>query len=244
MIRHYDLFIILPAFNKAVEIEECVIRLRKVLSPLGFSYMLIIVDDGSRDNTVDIIKSSHTFNNTILVTHRKNLGKGAAVRTGFNSVFGNPKYVAYLDADLDLNPITLPTLFLNLENDLCEVAIGSKLHKDSIVLYPVFRKILSAIFAQITRVTLGVSVKDSQTGMKVFRWDLLSDYLRSFKSNGYLFDLELLNIVQKRGFRIMEGPIELNYQFNSSLTIRRSARIFLDLLALVLRNILSLRFYR
>ena len=126
--------------------------------------------------------------------------------------------MAFIDADGDIEPEAF-TAFLRLV-DLYEpdAVVGSKRHPLSHVDYPPIRRLLSWVFHLMTRTLFRLNVRDTQTGMKLFRRDVLADVLPRVRDDGYTFDLELLVAAARRGYRrIFEAPIRVGYRSASHI---------------------------
>ncbi len=226
-----DFTIIIPAYNEENNILFTIKETKNVLEAFGHSYEILIVDDGSTDNTYGKVQEYLSENKSIvkIQIYSPNRGKGFALKYGFG--FTNSRYVLFLDADLDLHPSHLLDLFKIMKDSGADVVIGSKLHKESILAYPKFRKFLSNSYYHIIRFLFRLPIKDTQTGIKLFKHEVLSNSLPSVILERYAFDLELLVAVLKKGFKIAEAPVNLK----TSRTFGRvglpdAVRVFADTL--------------
>jgi glycosyltransferase involved in cell wall biosynthesis len=201
--------VLIPAFNEEKTIIDAIKETIKVFERLDFDYEIIVIDDGSVDNTSTQVKNNaNIFNNKVqLVKHQNNSGKGFAIKQGFNAASGD--YVLFLDADLDLHPQQVVDFLHLIESNEADLVIGSKMHKESVVDYPLTRKILSFGYYVLVRILFNLPVKDTQTGLKLFKYELLEKSLEKIIVKKYAFDLELLVVLNKLKFKIMEAPIYL-----------------------------------
>lgn len=207
------LTVVLPSYNEAKHIGEAISRIRAVLDRVD--YQLIVVDDGSTDDSVDVLNLLDKTRLEI-ISYSPNRGKGYALQTGLQQI--RTEYGAYIDADLDIDPSALLTGLNELKKDRdLSVAVGSKVHKESVVEYSYFRRLLSRIYRILTTILFRLNVSDTQTGLKVFRTDDVQSSLTQVTANGWSFDLELLSYVHREGGKILEIPVKLDYQFNSNL---------------------------
>jgi glycosyltransferase involved in cell wall biosynthesis len=210
-----ELSVIVPVFNEAATIAEALRRLDNELRHQPLSYELIVVSDGSTDATPTIVDGL-AIEGVRLVHYDDNRGKGAAVKTGAALAAG--RIIAFIDGDLDIHPRGLVSLVGQLESSGADVVVGSKVHPDSIIAYPLDRRIRSKGFRLLARTLFSLDVSDSQTGLKVFRSTVARDCLPKVTSTGYAFDLEFLLLAKDLGYRLTEGPVEVDYQPSSPNT--------------------------
>ena len=201
--------VLIPAFNEEENILLTVKETINVLNTLDKDYEVVIVDDGSHDNTYDIVKKElGQFNDKVKIEkYTPNQGKGFAIKYGFNFVTGD--YVLFLDADLDLHPSQITNFLYLMKKEKADIIMGSKRHKDSIVDYPKSRKFLSNGYYFLIKILFGLPVKDTQTGFKLFKYEALKTGIQKIVVKKYAFDLELLVVLNKCGYKIVEGPIYL-----------------------------------
>ena len=174
---------------------------------------LVPVDDGSGDGTDDILRSldfsSYRYVKFTPVICGSNGGKGSALRSGFNASCG--EFVMLLDGDLDIKPAQTPVFFESLVKNGADVVVGSKRHRDSEVDYPWHRRFVSWVYFSLVRLAVGLKITDTQTGMKLFRRNVLGEALSRMLVKAYAFDLELLSIAQSRGAKIAEAPVRIDF---------------------------------
>jgi glycosyltransferase involved in cell wall biosynthesis len=223
--------IILPAFNKGNDIVEVVSTISQLFSNSGLKCKLIIVDDGSTDDTQIKLASIVDEYDFILISHEINQGKGQAIRTGMQFALQEFEVIGYFDADLDLSANSLLEALNHMLTYNLEILVGSKRHPGSVVEYPVFRRLLSVAFQVLSRIFIGLNISDSQTGLKLFKGEVLSIILPQTELKGFAFDLELLAVAKFHGFHPIEFPVEIKYAFSSTVRIRSAARAVLDLFA-------------
>lgn len=206
--------VILPARNEAAHIERTLRDLSAALEPTGLIPSLIVVSDGSTDDTV---RRASTFPSDYVqvIELPVNMGKGAALKAGHQAAKGD--LIAFLDADGDIDPASLAQLAVLTIRSGADGYVGSKTHPDSIVSYPKTRRIQSAAFRGLIRRSFRMNVGDTQTGAKVFRRRVLDETLPYVNSTGFEFDLELLALAHRFGFDVREGPVLLDFQFTSTV---------------------------
>lgn len=218
--------VIIPAFNEQGRIRECVEEVVRVVDGTGVDYEVIIVDDGSDDGTYSVARELAEWNPRVeVVRNRLNEGKGCAIVRGFRCSSGD--VVAYMDADLSMPPWQLP-LYLKTLLD-ADVVVGSKRHPKSDIVYPPQRRVLSKCFNMLVRALLRLPLSDTQCGFKVFKRRVLEDVVSKLRVKGYAFDVELLLLAYRRGYRIVEAPIVLRHR-ERRIAARSILRMLADLL--------------
>jgi glycosyltransferase involved in cell wall biosynthesis len=205
-----ELSVIMPAKNEEEHIFGSIKEVGKVFDNYGLNYEIVVVDDGSSDGTYREASKAAAENDCIKVFRKEYGGKGSALEYGFNKCSG--RLVTFLDADLDLHPRQIPLFIEYLKRSNADVVIGSKVHPLSKVSYPLHRKILSRTYHAMVQILFDITLTDTQAGLKLFKREVLRDVLPSTSSKKYAFDLELLIKSHRRGFKIVEAPVELNWQ--------------------------------
>lgn len=209
------LSVVMPAYNEENCIYQNLLATCDCIAGFCSSYELIIVNDGSTDHTFDKAMQARTVNPHIkVVNYQVNRGKGGAIKEGIAHASG--KYIGFLDADLDLSPEHLYTFLDALLDEDADIVIGSKLHKDSSLNYPFKRKIMSYGYYILLRILFHLELKDTQTGVKLYRADVIKPLARELKTSGYAFDIEILARANQIGCRIIEMPVQLDYKRDTS----------------------------
>lgn len=226
--RQFLLSLIIPVYNQESTIKKDISRILKVMDQLRYKYEIIVVVDGFSDKS---------FQNARKIASRKlrvigykiNKGKGHAVRFGMSKAKGD--VVAFIDSGMDLNPNGISMLLEHFEWYKADIIIGSKLHPVSKVNYPLSRKLLSWGYRSIVRLLFGLSVKDTQVGMKFFRRKVLETILPRLLVKTYAFDIEILAVSHHLGFkRIYEAPVEIDFTGMSSITSKNFWRTITHML--------------
>ncbi|MDD2752840.1 MAG: glycosyltransferase [Candidatus Omnitrophica bacterium] len=200
--------IIMPAFNEAGHIQHSIEETAQTFNDFGCPWELIVIDDSSSDNTYELaLQLCEKYPDHLIVKKNSfHLGKGRAVKKALR--YMNGEYVVFLDADMDLHPLQVQTLFDIMRLDNADVVIGSKLHPNSVVFYPWHRRIVSGIYYGIVKILFGLPCRDTQTGLKLFKAQVLRDVLPRILVKEFAFDIEVLANAHHLGYKIVDAPIE------------------------------------
>jgi len=203
-----DLSVIIPAYNEAGRIKDSLNRIREYLRTKPISFEIIVVDDGSKDETGKLVQEMIAeFSELKLIHLPINQGKGFAVRTGMMEAKG--RLVLMSDADLSTPIEELEKLVQAIEQG-ADVAVGSRRAKGAVLLkhQSWFRQNIGLAFGFFTRMIVPTGVLDTQCGFKCFKREASKKLFSLQKSTGFAFDLEILALAKKLGFGIKEVPIK------------------------------------
>jgi glycosyltransferase involved in cell wall biosynthesis len=207
------LSVVIPAYKQEKTIFKDAKNILKSLDELNYNYELIVVVDGMLDDTYKILKRIKNPNLKI-IAYDKNQGKGHAVRTGMLKAKGD--IIGFMDAGMDIHPTGFRMLLNHMEWYNADVVVGSKLHPVSKVNYPMYRKVLSWGYRQLTRTLFGFKVRDTQVGIKFFKQKVVRDVLPRLLVKQYAFDIEILAVSYLLGYKkIYEAPVKINFKENS-----------------------------
>ena len=226
------LSVIIPAFNEAERIGSSLTAILDYLQAQPYTFELIVVDDGSRDRTIAVVKSTPCALEKIrIISYAPNRGKGYAIRQGVLASRG--EYVLFMDADLS-TPITEIANAFALASDY-DIVIGSRaLHNSQIVVYqPLYRRIGAMIFNLLRDGLVGAGIsrfKDTQCGFKLFRGEIARAIFSQARVTGFMFDVEILYLALKWNLKIVELPVEWANVPGSKLRLfSDTIRMFKDL---------------
>ena len=212
--------LIIPVYKQEQTIKTDVQSAIDALSTLSIPFEIIPVIDGELDNSKEEIAKIKDKRVTV-VGYKTNHGKGYAVRYGF--AHANGDVIGFMDAGGDLKVSALPLMITQFVYQKADVVIGSKRHPDSKVMYPWIRKIYSWVYQQLVHLLFGLTVRDTQVGMKIYRRRVLEDVLPRLLVKQFAFDIEILAVSYYLGYtRIYEAPVELDFtHVQSSITSKR-----------------------
>ena len=229
------LTVVMPCYNEGTRIYRNIIEAVTQIEKFCDSFRIIVVNDGSTDETESEIKRAADMDKRVgYISYPDNQGKGYAVRRGM--LASKSEYTAFLDADLELPPHLLEG-FLNVaegSGDMqtgsgYDIVIGSKMHAQSQVEYPFMRKVFSLGYYIFMKILFGLDLKDTQTGIKLFRTEEIKPVLRLLRTGGYSFDIEMLAIASKMGLTIKEMPVVVNFSRNKDNKSKIGLRSIYDM---------------
>jgi hypothetical protein len=228
-----ELSMIVPCYNPGPALETFLARLTVELQHEGPNEV-IVVSDGSTDDSVEIARRFASPSVRVL-HYTERSGKGHALRVGLSSARGS--YIGFIDGDREIDPQAIGPFLSLMRLYEPDVILGSKRHPMSVVSYPPLRRIMSWVYHKLTRVLFRVNVRDTQTGLKVIRRDVLSEVLPRMLEKRYAFDLELLVVARALGFtKVFEAPVRIDHSFPSNVNPDAVFRILLDTAAVFYRR--------
>jgi len=230
------LSIIMPVYNGEDYIEGSLLKVIRFLNHEHIKGEIIVVDDGSKDSTYQVArrvakKLSYPIK---VVGYRNNMGKGHAFLRGFKESAGD--IIALLDSDLDIPPEQIKILLKIMERTNADIVITNKWHPQSQIHATKIRKLLSKAFNLLVRLLTGLNIKDTQTGAKTFKRQVLEDIFKYTFSKKYAFDVELLLTAKIRGYKIAEAPSIKPIELTSKFKIKDIINMLLELLSITYRH--------
>jgi dolichyl-phosphate beta-glucosyltransferase len=230
------LSVIIPAFNSAAVLKNNIPYLQRYLQGKGYSYEIIIVDDGSSDNTRVVCQEL----GCVYLRNPVNMGKGAAVKSGMLNAAG--QYRIFTDADVPFEAEAFDAFLASLDAENYAVAIGDRTLKASSYRreIPGLRKIASSWFSFFVGRFVAGGMFDTQCGLKGFRAEAARDLFGVSVIKGFTFDVEILSIALKRKYAIKRLPVILRSQDGTSVKIlKHSISMMSDLFRIKMNHLLS-----
>lgn len=190
--------IIIPVFNEASFLPEVIRRVEET----PYDKEIIIVDDGSTDGTREFVQSLGD-NHIKVILHTKNMGKGAALRSGITIATGD--IIIIQDADLEYDPKDYPALLEPILQGKADVVYGSRFLGGPHRVLFFWHSVGNNLITLVSNIFTDLNLTDMETGYKVFRKEVFQDI--RIESNRFGFEPEITAKVAKKGFRIYEVPI-------------------------------------
>jgi glycosyltransferase involved in cell wall biosynthesis len=210
------LSLVVPAYKQEKTILKDIRSLDKVLSSFPYDHEIIVVVDGFLDKTFEKVKTIKN-NNIKVIGYEKNQGKGFAIRRGIEKARGD--VIGFIDAGMDLDPSEISIMLNIMDWNKADIVLGSKLHPESKVNYPIARLILSWGYRTLTHLLFGFKVRDTQVGLKFFKKKVAKDVFSRILIKRFAFDVEVLAVSYELGYtKIYEAPIKLNFRGANSIT--------------------------
>ncbi|MGO9335334.1 MAG: glycosyltransferase [Acidimicrobiales bacterium] len=227
-----DLTVVVPYYNPGPNLAGHVARVIELLRDRGLSFEVIAVSDGSTDGSDAGLEQ---LGPEVRVVHLPvNQGKGRALREGFG--LGRGRYLGFIDGDGDIPAPVLGEFVDCIESQRPDFVIGSKRHPESVVVYPKLRRFYSWGYQALTRLLFGLHITDTQSGIKLVRSEIVTELLPVLEEDGFTFDLELLAVARRFGYRrVVELPVEIGERFSSTVSPKAVWDMLVDTMRLTWR---------
>jgi dolichyl-phosphate beta-glucosyltransferase len=223
--------IVIPAYNEGKRLGPTLNQVLAYIEQQGWDAEVIVVNDGSRDNTRDIVLSlAESHPQLKLVENPGNRGKGYSVRNGMLKASG--EIIVFSDADLSSPIEEMPKLLQALESG-ADIAIGSRWLRVELqtTRQSLHRQLFGRIFNALNRIVLGLKFKDTQCGFKAFTRPAAQAILPLQQIERWGFDPEILFLARKFGFRVQEVPVRWGHAGGTRINpLADGARMFYEML--------------
>jgi len=227
------LSIIIPAYNEEKRLPHTLRAIDNYLKQQNYNYEIIVVDDGSRDKTEEILPSLKSqISNLKIIKNKINKGKGAVVKQGMLASRG--RYRLFTDAD-NSTPIGEAKKILFWLEKGYDVVIGSRDVKGAVLdpPQPFLRRLSGRFFRLFRKIILDIwEVRDTQCGFKGFSKRAADDIFSRLETKGFLFDVEVLLLAKKLGYRIKEVGVYWKNDMESKVTLRSAIEMGVGLFKL------------
>jgi glycosyltransferase involved in cell wall biosynthesis len=229
---HLDLTVVVPYYNPGPNLAGHIAQVIALLRERAISFEVIAVSDGSTDgNDAGLAELGAEVQVVYLPV---NQGKGHALRVGLG--LGRGDYLGFIDGDGDIPAPVLGEFVSCVQKERPDFAIGSKRHRESVVVYPRLRRFYSWGYQVLTRLLFGLDVTDTQSGIKLARREIVTELLPILEEDGFTFDLELLAVARRLGYRrVVELPVEIRERFSSTVSPRAAWDMLVDTMRLTWR---------
>lgn len=216
----HDLTVVIPAYNEESRLPRTLTDAAAYLDQWGIDYRVIVVDDGSKDNTATLADAYGPRFSTI---RQPNGGKGSAVRKGLLAATG--RVVAFTDADLPYDLAALKTAYELVQAGKSDAVFGSRDMVDSasLVERQFLRTLASQVFRGIVTFLVSRQVRDTQCGLKIFSRTAARAIFSRSTINGFAFDAEAVFLAHCLKLRIQKVPVTLINEYASTISLSRNA---------------------
>ena len=223
--------LIIPVFNQQSKISYSLEKIKQAVESAFSNYEMIVINDGSTDNTLTILKGlAKTNKHMRTLSYTPNRGKGYAVRQGVLHSHGDA--VIFLDCDLDISPDSIKGYVERLSTS--DLVIASKRHPRSRVTIPKSRAFLSRAFNLFVRVAAGIPQRDTQAGFKAGNGEKMRTIFKNTSVSRYAFDVELFIIASILHLRVQEMPVIM--KIDRKFKMKEVVNMFIDVTRICYRH--------
>ena len=231
--RKISLSIIIPAYNEEKRIKKTITVLRSYLKKQKYSYEIIIVNDGSTDQTLEILKNFIAADLRVITVTKS--GKGNAIKEGILSAEEENEYIFFMDADLSTKIDEIEN-FINIfkSEPKTDIIIGSRyIPSETSVIQPLFRSLTGKVFSILKSKLLKIDVYDSQCGFKAFKTKTAKTIFKKSAIKGFSFNVEILYIASLNNIQIKETSVNWQHRTGGHVNpLTTSIPMFIELITI------------
>lgn len=227
--------LVIPAYNESNRIVNTLDQVTRFMNETYQDFEIIVADDGSKDNTVEIAKSFK--NRGVTVLSFEHAGKGSTLKQAILQASGD--YIFFTDADLPYELKNMTTALNRFSNSTAGLVIGARdlYHEFDGIPYPFYRNLMSKAFSFVVNSVLKLGIKDTQCGFKGFRKDVAHAIFPKITVLGFGFDIEVLTIAKLNKYNIERIPVSLMHSKGSKVNAIRDTYKMLKDIFIVKSNI-------
>ncbi|MFH1321453.1 MAG: dolichyl-phosphate beta-glucosyltransferase [Bacteroidota bacterium] len=221
--------IIVPIYNEEKRMGMFLKELIQFSKKSLKNYEILFVDDGSTDNTLELLKNIKKNNDEVkIISYKINKGKGHAVKTGVLSARGDK--VLFIDADGSIAPNEIPPMLDRLEK--YDIVVGTRYSKRAKVKQPTLRHITGTLFNLYVNLLFHINIYDNLCGFKGFRKRVVNTLFQNLISKRWIFDVELFYKIRKNKYSLYEMPIKWEYKENTKMSVLDPFKMLFQLIKL------------
>jgi len=232
-----ELALVVPCYNEARRLPASLAHCAEYFRARGLGAEIIVADDGSTDDTatayadtVDNLSGAQVHYRRLELAHA---GKGSAVRAGVAAASGDP--IVFLDADLTI-PVETIDAFLRALQDGADVVVASRYVPGSVVDRPWWRIVMGRVYRTAVHAIVPIDVNDTQCGGKMYTAEAAKALFARSTLDGFAFDAEVLFIARRRGYRVVESPVQIHQRAHTSVSFLRDTPVMLRDLVIIRWN--------
>lgn len=217
--KSYAVSLVIPCYNESEHLVDSLPRVLNVLKKLKKSFEVIIIDDLSCDNTVEIIETlikKQKDNPIRFIKHAKNIGRGGTVTEGIMLARGG--IVGFIDIDLEVSPNYIPQFVDCIDKNKADVVIGRRMYSFSIKYF--HRFIASKVYALLIQCSLSLSVHDTEAGYKFFKREKILPILKIINDKKWFWDTEIIARSHMANLKIQEIEVLFRRRQDKTSTVK------------------------
>lgn len=227
-----DISIVIPAYNEEKRLPHFLRQIISFCENSQRNYEIIVIDDGSRDDTFQVAQSfAVEYHPLQVIKNKKNRGKGYSVKRGLLRSRGD--LCLFLDADGSVAPDEIERNIHYIEKEGFDIFVGSRVlkGKDQVLEVKWYRTLIGTVFNFLLQSLLFKNIRDTQCGFKIFRREIIIPLFSRVYLEGFGFDIEVLYLAHKMGYRVKEGPVSWHHVGDSKINlVTDSVRMFWNII--------------